>query len=172
MRAVVCAAAVWTGSAAAREALREGEGLLTAGGVHVDMDAAWNVREKGRVDFGVMEFELGLKKSRGLGEAEDGVWGKGEQFAMEKEDRVKLARGMESLVEFGEVEEMGRLGVRVICVVGRGMDDGDGVVKMEEVVRGCRIVGGKVVEVNMTHFNLTGLFMGVIDTVAGENGRL
>lgn len=172
MKAVVCAAAVWTGSTAVEEALREGGGVLTAGGVHVEMDAAWNLREKGRVDFGLMEFELGLKKGRGLGEAEGGIWGKGEQLVMGKEDRVKLARGMESLNEFKERGKMREVDVKVICVVGGGMEGGDGVVKREEVIRGCQMVGGEVVEVEAAHFNLTSLFKKGTESIVGEDETL
>lgn len=172
IKAVICAAAIWTGSAVVKEALREGEGLLTAGGVHSEMDAAWNVREKGRIDFSMMEFELGLKKGRGLGEAEGGVWGRREHFVMEREERIKLAKGLESLGEFAESRGVEETGVRLICAVGGRGEGSDGVVEREEVIRGCRTVAAEIVEVETTHFNLTGLFAEVVERITGEKEML
>lgn len=148
---VVCAAAVGPGSAFVRAALEEGDGILTAGGAHVYMDAMANARAEGRLDFRLVEFELGLRKGRGMGVGEvAGVWDLGDSL-VEKEERVRLARGMASLRELGREGEWGGAGgVNVVCL---GNECGGG-----------EKVSGKGVE----YFNLTGSFGEMVLRVVQE----
>lgn len=178
VRRLVCAAAPLRGSFSARAALRDGEGLLTAGGAHRYAGAAVNARQKGRLDFRGMEFELGLRRKRRdpLPDV-PGPWDEREDpLAAPVGERKRIAGKFESLREMSEGVGIREGGVPVTCVVGTGVGTGgeeesagDGVVERSSAEACKEWEGSELEVVQAGHFNLTALVGGVVERLVRED---
>lgn len=173
----MCAAPVWKGTAAVQDALSRGEGLLIAGGVYLESDTMKGAREAGRVDYRLVEFELGLKEGKrmSINEPDLGPWGVKDRFIISVEERISVARAIPSLQELGTAEESFRLGdgigAPVVCIIAKVSDEmgGDGLVGLKEGTEGCNSIG-RVFNINASHFDLVNLFGNIIESI--RNGTL
>lgn len=173
---LICAAAPLRESFSAKEAIRDGEGFLTAGTAHRYAGPAVNVRQKGRLDFRPMEFELGLRRGTRRDHLPNvsGPWDEKEDSpAAPSYERKKLASMFESLREMSTDISTRPISVPISCVVGIGMPvgdvDGDGVVERKSASKCGEWEGAELVTVNATHFNLTAMVGGLIQRLGKED---
>lgn len=171
IQAFICGAPAGSGDATA--ALRHGTGLLTAGNSsHIHVDSCANVRDGRRVDFTVVDVEIGLsaRRLRSLGHV-SGVWDVvGPKLVSTARERMEFARRLPSVVEMAAgVDDIPSLPNidRVLCINARNRQSND-----NEGAQQCQQYFGsgdaEVVESEADAHDLTALFA---DTIRGVVGK-
>lgn len=172
VRRLVCVAAPLAGSAAARDALRKGDGLLTAGQAHRDMGAG-----DGRdVMAGTDEHMGRWVRQMTLDDAAQLPNEELHPPAAPREERIRLANSFGSLKDIEAGWMFKDIGVPVTCVVGtgvmtkglNGMGDGDGVVEKQSAAACKEWKGATVHYVRASHFNLTALVGGTLERIVED----